>query len=181
MAHRTVLECVDRLCRQITRTFAKPFGGIPFVGVGDFRQVAPVVKGGGATATLLASIKSSPLWKHFVIRTLHQPIRSAEDPKFTEFVDHIGEDTSGNRINLDSFNHTDNMEDVADFLFPQHILENPQACLQRAFLSPRNIFVDEFNSHMLTRLPGDTGKSNRDKYKAIILTSSQQHISATTN
>ncbi|KAG2342882.1 hypothetical protein BDR05DRAFT_963694 [Suillus weaverae] len=32
---------------------------------------------------------------------------------------------------------------------PPHVFDDPTACLQRAFLSPRNVFVDEFNDIML--------------------------------
>jgi len=50
------------------------------------------------------------------------------------------------------------MYPAVDFLFPPHILNDPMACLFRAFLSPRNIFVDEFNDIMLDALPGDYGE-----------------------
>ncbi|KAG1882175.1 hypothetical protein F4604DRAFT_1921897 [Suillus subluteus] len=42
---------------------------------------------------------------------------------------------------------TTNFDDTAhmDFLFPPHILEDIETCLERAFLSPLNVYVDEFN------------------------------------
>lgn len=44
-----------------------PFGGKLFVGLGDFRQVAPVVRGSsGPTATLNNSIRTSELWNPLV-------------------------------------------------------------------------------------------------------------------
>ena len=43
-------DCIDELCRSL-KNVELPFGGIPFVGLGDFRQVAPVVKGTGSTAS----------------------------------------------------------------------------------------------------------------------------------
>jgi hypothetical protein len=45
--NRAAWECVDELCRRIMNIYDKPFGGIPFLGLGDFRQVAPVVSGAG--------------------------------------------------------------------------------------------------------------------------------------
>ena len=63
-ANVAVIESVDDLCRRIN-SCGRPFGGISFVGVGDFRQIAPVVKGQGSVATFLASVKSSSLWLRF--------------------------------------------------------------------------------------------------------------------
>lgn len=157
MANKAVWECADNLCQQIHDN-TLPFGGTAFVGVGDFRQVAPVIPGGGPTATLEASVKSSPLWRHCLIRTLTIPIRSAADPEYTAFVDHIGEDTSGNRVELNLLQHVQNVDDVVDFLFPQNILASPQDCLSHAFLSPKNIFVDEFNDLILNKLHSERGQ-----------------------
>jgi hypothetical protein len=156
-AHVSALLCVDEICRKITHV-QKPFGGIPFVGIGDFRQVAPVVKGQGQTATSLGSVKSSTLWRHFVVLSLHSPIRSAADPAFTHFVDSIGEDTIHNTTSLDLFETVANEEEAIQFLYPPDIIEDPFACLQRAFLSPRNCFVDEFNDQMLKLLSGNECK-----------------------
>ena len=79
MTNRAVFEAVDEVCRTITRSQA-PFGAIPFVGLGDFRQVAPVVKGHGVLPVLQASVKSSPLWAKLSIFVLTHPIRSATIP-----------------------------------------------------------------------------------------------------
>ena len=95
MANKAAWECVHHLCCMIRRNH-RPFGGIPFIGIRDFRQVAPVVKGCGEAA----SVKSSPLWQHLRIFTLTTPIRTINDPEYTTFVDSIGEDTSGNRRQL---------------------------------------------------------------------------------
>lgn len=55
MANRAAWECVDHLCRRIMNVYDKPFGGIPIISLGDFRQVAPVVSGAGELASLAAS------------------------------------------------------------------------------------------------------------------------------
>eukprot|EP00665_Eupelagonemidae_sp_cell47_P006371 gene6370-142_t len=44
MTHRFDLEAVDQLLQEV-RGCKEPFGGVVFVGGGDFRQTAPVVKG----------------------------------------------------------------------------------------------------------------------------------------
>jgi hypothetical protein len=131
-----------------------PFGGIPFIGIGDFRQVAPVVKGSGSTPSQLASVKSSSVWPSFRINALKIAIRSARDPEYTRAVDEIGEDYKNKRIGISFLARLDDIEDSIRFLFPMNILENPLASLKRAFLSPKNCQVDEFNDNILRRLAG---------------------------
>ncbi|EJU00938.1 hypothetical protein DACRYDRAFT_53525, partial [Dacryopinax primogenitus] len=93
-ANKTTGEAIDMVCHHIMSCDI-PFGGLPFLGLGDFRQLVPVVKGTGETAALQASILSSPLWPMFKIHHLHAPVRNRDDPEFSAFVDYIGEDTSG--------------------------------------------------------------------------------------
>lgn len=73
MIHVATFEAVDTLLRRIMGSDL-PFGGKIVIAIGDFRQVAPVVKGGGPTACFLASILSSPLWKQFRIHQLTMPM-----------------------------------------------------------------------------------------------------------
>ena len=148
------LDCVHRLCQTIMQN-DKPFGGIPFLGVGDFRQVAPVVKGSGCTPAKLACVKSSTVWTQFVLLSLHAPIWSARDPSYTAFVDRIGEDYVHPSVSLDLLATVPSVNDCIDFLYPPDVLLDPLACLKRAFLSPKNIPVDDFNIKVLDRLPGE--------------------------
>lgn len=158
MANKAAWECVDQLCRRIMNVYDKPFGGIPVIGLGDFRQVGPVVNGAGEHASLAASVKSSRLWKYMRIFTLTTPIRTIGDPQYTAFVDEIGEDISGARRSLEIINDVADVNDAIQFLFPPHILQDPEECIQRAFLSPLNVCVDNFNDVVLEALPGDYGK-----------------------
>ncbi|KIK91786.1 hypothetical protein PAXRUDRAFT_45944, partial [Paxillus rubicundulus Ve08.2h10] len=61
MINRAGWECADELCRALCHRPKSPFGGLAFIAGGDFCQVAPVMPGGGETATLAASVKSLPL------------------------------------------------------------------------------------------------------------------------
>jgi hypothetical protein len=172
MANKAAWECVEELCRRIMNVYDKPFGGIPFIGLGDFRQVAPVVSGAGEWPSLAASVKSSSLWRKMRIFTLTTSIRSVDDPEYTRIVDDIGEDSSGKRRSLNMILNISQLADAIDFLFPPHILADPLACLERAFLSPRNSFVDEFNDFVLDALPGDYGTfvhAHHESYKAYAL------------
>lgn len=152
MANIAVVEAVHNVCCEIKGS-ERPFGGIPFVGVGDFRQVGPVVKGTGPNATFDACIKSSFLWPLFRTSTPHHPIRSAANPGYTAFVDAIGENTDNDYVSFHLLAKTTSTQDTIDFLFPPEVLADPAVCLGRAFLSPRNVYVDEFNQTILNLLP----------------------------
>lgn len=156
-ANIAALHCCDELCRAV-KACDKPFGGIPFVGLGDFRQVAPVVKGQGLSPALQASVKSSYLWPQFRIFTLEQPYRSAQDPEYTSFVDLIGEDYQHPTASLRLLDTVHSLDEMISFLYPPEILNNPVQCLKRAFLSPKNIYVDDFNDRILDQLPGESGE-----------------------
>lgn len=53
-----------------------------------------------AYALVTASVRSSYLWKYMRVFMLTTPIQSIGDLEYTEFVDGIGEDTSGARRSL---------------------------------------------------------------------------------
>jgi len=83
MSNRAGIECMNALLQLLIGNMT-PFGGNIIVGLGDFRQVALVVRNGGPTGSLDASIHSSWLWKHFHILQLHQPVRNAHDPVYSQ-------------------------------------------------------------------------------------------------
>lgn len=73
MANKTALEYTDQLLRYVTRN-NEPFGDKPFVGLGDFRHVAPVVRAGGPLSVLSCSVifvailsVSTRLWRFRVL------------------------------------------------------------------------------------------------------------------
>jgi hypothetical protein len=152
------MDCVDNLCRSLMKS-DRPFGGIPFFGIGDFRQVAPVVKGTGSAPALQASMKSSSSWTSFHIIKLHTPIRSAQDPTYTSVVDDVGENFAEKTVLLDILETVADTDACLTFLFPPNVLANPLASLKRAFLTPKNVNVDEFNNIVLDALPGDERSS----------------------
>ena len=155
MANKASVEAVVALLRELLND-KKIFGGIPFIAVGDFRQVAPVTKENGPSAVFDSSIKSSALWRSFQPHSLLQPIRNANDPVFATWVDEIGEGTNdtGN-IPLEFLATTTHFAAVESHLYPPHILQEPRDYLTRSFLSPLNVNVDDFNAQILSRLPSE--------------------------
>jgi len=71
-------KCVDQLLQNITSNDL-PFGGKP-LGLGGFRQVAPVIRHG-----------SDPT-ERFEVLCLTAPIRYAGDPAYADWVDRVGDD-----------------------------------------------------------------------------------------
>ena len=158
MANKACIHAVDALLRLLC-AIDMPFGGKPFIGVGDFRQVAPVVRGGGLAAAIDASIRSSTLWPCFALKKLEQPMRNAADLEYCNYVDGIGEDVNQTRtIQLQHLKRIYSVDEALQWLYPQSILEDPQLCIQRAFLTTLNDRVDELNEIVLQSLPGPTGK-----------------------
>ena len=95
ISNRAAIEWMNALL-QLLMGNMRPFGGKIVVGLGDFRQITPVVRTGGPTGSLDASIRSSSLWKHLHILQLPQPVRNAHDPIYSQWVDTIGDDNLTN-------------------------------------------------------------------------------------
>ena len=160
MANKTALECTDQLLRHITKQDT-PFGGKIFVGLGDFRQVAPVVRRGGPSAILNASVKSSYLWQFFECLRLYQPIRDSGDPIYSTWVDSIGEGSQTQHISyidMQDFLQFTSYGQAIDFLFPIEVLLRPEEAIKRSYLSPYNMAVDEFNDKILENIPQEECK-----------------------
>lgn len=161
MANKAAIECADSLMKMIMKNDYL-FGGKVFLGLGDFRQVAPIVSGTGLTSSYQASIRSSFLWSAFQILRLHDPIRNVSDLEYSEWIDLIGEGSHNDEeVSLDLIATVNNLDEVIQFLFPPEILfgDNKTLLAQRAFLSPLNIYVDDFNDQILNHISDDEGNS----------------------
>ncbi|CDY70925.1 BnaCnng70400D [Brassica napus] len=76
MMSRHCFETLDRTMRDIIRSSEnKPFGGKVIVFGGDFRQILPVIPGGGRAETVLAVLNSSYLWEHCKVLKLTKNMR----------------------------------------------------------------------------------------------------------
>lgn len=158
MANRAAVEAVDILLRQL-KDNARPFGGALFLGVGDFRQVAPVTPGCGKTGVLDSSIRASHLWDIFRIYRLHSPIRNGGDPDFADWVDAIGENATGRgTVDVTGQPRCTDLDAAREWLYPLHILRDAQRCARRAYLTVLNVDVDAFNADILDRLSGDSSR-----------------------
>ena len=71
MQHRHVIECVDRMLRDLLNVDSS-FGGITMLFEGDFRQTLPVVPHGSREQIVGASFFRSNLWRHEQVLQLTQ-------------------------------------------------------------------------------------------------------------
>ncbi|KAK3242118.1 hypothetical protein CYMTET_48165 [Cymbomonas tetramitiformis] len=60
---------------------------------GDFRQIAPVVRGGGRADIVDASPRRSPLWPHVEVHCLTELRRQPDDSDYAKIATAIGDDT----------------------------------------------------------------------------------------
>ncbi|CAK1583465.1 unnamed protein product [Parnassius mnemosyne] len=94
MAHRKVVEAVDRSLRQNDRSM----GGITVLFCGDFRQTLPVIPQGTRADEVGACLKSSYLRRDIqsVLLTINMRVRTGNNPDDRQFSDKllkIGEGT----------------------------------------------------------------------------------------
>ncbi|KAH7818405.1 putative ATP-dependent DNA helicase PIF1 [Monocercomonoides exilis] len=67
------------------------FGGVLMVLGGDFRQLPPVVRGGGRQEMISCSIKSCDLWSSFQVHSLSTNMRTGADTAFASFLRKVGD------------------------------------------------------------------------------------------
>jgi ATP-dependent DNA helicase PIF1 len=168
MINRSVLECVEALMRPMkARDTDASFGEALFIGTGDFRQVAPVIKGGSKMEIVDASVKHSWLWRYFETVTLKQPMRFSGDATFSTWLDAVGDDdvplVEGvdeveRRISLARFHKLSSVSAAIESMFSTDVIEQPDLCVRHAILSPINSVVDKYNEAVLKRIRGDEGK-----------------------
>ncbi|XP_076062384.1 uncharacterized protein LOC143037724 [Oratosquilla oratoria] len=98
MVNKNTITAVDITLRDILEVNSF-MGGIVFVSAGDFRQVIPVVRGGGKNDELECCIKSSYFWDCLVKMELTENVRltvnDAKNKKFAKNLLRIGTGESG--------------------------------------------------------------------------------------
>nr|ABD65060.1 hypothetical protein 27.t00039 [Brassica oleracea] len=178
MMSRHCFETLDRTMRDIIRSCEdKPFGGKAVVFGGDFRQILPVIPGGGRAETVLAALNSSYLWEHCKVLKLTKNMRllagltddaAKELESFSNWILDIGD----GKINLPNDGQVeigipsdlliqnsgeDPIETMAKEVYGQAFQTSTDKDLyrHRAILTPTNDEVDKINDYMLSQLPGE--------------------------
>jgi len=176
MLHKHAVEAVDRTIQDILDNDEIPFGGLPVLFTGDFRQILPVVKQGSRHQTMEASLQRSKLWPQIEVLHLTENMRLrvnddisttqlAAVKEYGEFLLRVGDGTEvryptrGDEVinlpeNIVSKSWsiedmiTDTFGDLTfTFLHKQYLCE-------RAILTPLNKHVDLINRIILKQCPG---------------------------
>lgn len=185
MQNRVAFECLDRSLRDIMKSVnveraKKPFGGIPVLLGGDFRQILPVINRGSRSDIVSASICRSYLWSscevHNLSRNMRLYVGNSEDEKrgiqtFSEWVldigdgkvQHIDNDKSNSEfaIQIPSryviYSNPSNLSDLIECIYPNLATSylDIKYIRERAILTPKNTVVDHLNRLILDNIPGD--------------------------
>ena len=120
------------------------------MGLGDFRQIPPVVAGAGQTEVELHTVRHAEAWEALARRELRNPLRIT-DAKYGEFVDRLGEnkvefDETSKYLRLPDIRYTTSMEDVKAHLYPPGVTETEKA--KRHVLAPHAATVKILNHEM---------------------------------
>jgi hypothetical protein len=171
---REILGEADSLCLD------RLFGGKTVVLGGDFRQVLPVVEGGGRLDTIDASITNSYLWKYVKILKLTINMRllgmsrsglpTDQVRAFNDWVLSIGDGTAMGATHTDD-GDSELVEIPPNILVPKlgsaidNIIRSTYPNLdtlysdrdylrEQAIIAPKNDTIDEINNRVLSLIPG---------------------------
>ena len=75
------------------------------------------------------------------------------DIPFANFVDAIG-DGAGPGVSLDKLDIVTDAEEIMQFIYPDHIVQDSTSCLTCATLAPTNQQVDQYNDVILQHIHG---------------------------
>ncbi|KAL3121183.1 hypothetical protein niasHT_006212 [Heterodera trifolii] len=160
MQNRDVLEYVDRLLRFVVQTEllkSLPFGGKAVVIGGDWKQLTPVVPGGGHLDQYNASVKNSALFKHFTTHRLvtNHRLQSGQQ-QYRDFLRRVGTGAINDiqqRVKLPKQIVEPDRDALLQFVFPQELLDKPlenwQKLAERAILCPLNKETFELNNKIM--------------------------------
>jgi hypothetical protein len=93
-SNRFDIEAVDRMLQDLMGN-PLPFGGKVMVFAGDRRQIPPVIPGAEPCEVVRSVISASlSIWSVCDVTELVHPVRDAEDPAYSAFVDSLGDNTA---------------------------------------------------------------------------------------
>ncbi|KAL5545345.1 hypothetical protein UlMin_009129 [Ulmus minor] len=169
MVNRQVVEALDKMLQDVNECNL-PFGGKVVVLGGDFRQVLPVVPKGKKEGIIGASLVNSYLWSFFIKIKLIQNMRAILDPSFSNFLLQIGNGTEKHHscgmikllhnITIPFQDDTLSLNNLIDIVFSNlhYYIQKLDYMINRVILTPKNEYVDQINSILIERFPGDTYK-----------------------
>ena len=171
MMHRYGINAVDRMFQRV-KCNNKPFGGVTFVFMGDWRQTLAVVPLSSKEQKLAATLLFADCWKHVQVLNLTENMRIQKhggNLEWAEYLLAVGEGKLPVEV-INGIEYTKlpkslmvesgKVLDLIDSVYPS-LKTNFQDKLwlyNRAIICPRNDDVNEINKFMLDLLPGTAHK-----------------------
>jgi len=164
MLHRANLEYIDRQLRDIFPRDGRgrlPFGGIPILLTGNWAQLTPVVVGADDAGRRAASIKSSPLLRHFQTFYLRENMRVGPgESAFANWLLDVGYGQnliSGDCVAIPEQCRATTIDDLIAFCYPADIMrrpiENVDLFKSHCILAPRRDTVERINDRIRELIP----------------------------
>jgi hypothetical protein len=164
MQHRHAIEALDRSLQDILGQ-DRPFGGITVLFGGDFRQILPVIPRGSREAIVDASIRKSRLWSQMRVFNLKQNMRLEQSPESVAFAEWLLEVGEGRGLSPEKtitlpqamVAPHNTLDCLIDLIYPNIAVQpKPDSFfLDRTILTVLNDSVDEINTQLLNRFPGE--------------------------
>ncbi|CAN6904657.1 unnamed protein product [Brassica oleracea] len=174
-------HCFEALDRSLSDIIGKDsnnlFGGKVVIFGGEFRQVLPVINGGGRAEIVLVALNSSYLWKHcraeIVLVALLSgslpPEEAADLKEFSEWILSIGDgkvyepNDGETKIEIPSefliLDSAEPIEAISEAVYGDihslQVNQDPKFFQQRAILFPTNEDINMINEYMLDKLEGE--------------------------
>ena len=136
---------------------SKRFGNLPFIGLGDFRQIPPVVENASSPAEVEQhTVRHANNWHVLAYRKLSQPLRIL-DAEYGALVDNVGDGTvpaiaGSDTIALHGVRWTTDFEEVLAHLYPPGLPDEKLA--HRHILAPHAATVKVLNSWIQAKRKG---------------------------
>jgi len=165
MIHRYAMEALDRSLRDLLQN-ESPFGGITVLFGGDFRQILPVIPKGSRQQIVSASLCHSYLWQTTTLLHLQQNMCLDRTPQSNAFAQWLLEVGAGLHLGPNASTtlppsmclSENTVETLINTIYP-HVADAEgkpdQYFLERTILSSKNDAVDDLNSAVLGKFPGD--------------------------
>jgi len=164
MFHRNNLEYLDRQMRDLFPQNGRgqlPFGGVPILLTGNWAQLAPVVIGSDDAGRRAASIKTSPLLRHFLQIYLRENMRAGlGEAEFAHWLLDVGYGRnliSGDCVRIPDQCISQCREEFISFCYPaelmQRPIENVDLFKNHCILAPRRDTVAAINDRIRDLIP----------------------------
>ncbi|XP_042962393.1 uncharacterized protein LOC122296655 [Carya illinoinensis] len=166
MSKKESIEALDKMLKDINDSELS-FGGKVIVFGGDFHQILPVVPKGTRQQQIDASLVSSYIWPKLTKIYLTENMRARLDPNFSRYILDLGNGLPPITINehvkiptamlIPHENDAASLDRLIDAVFHDisDYSTNISNMMNRAILTPKNNYVEEINTLLIQRFPGE--------------------------